>query len=147
MLGYRLAWSGPQRRPKAAEVEVGQTYSWSIFRDRIGDPRFWYQGFFARNFLDFFEIFRVIFWIFLASPGPGVAGNGFSAKNHSQFRGRDANPCPGDPFRGDFPFLEQKKLGTKVFGVFIPWAPPRAQNTKNLGLGPWFCAETGLAII
>ena len=113
----------------------------SDIRDRIGDPRFWYQGFFARNFLDFLEIFRVIFWIFLASPGPGVAGNGFSAKNHSQFRGRDANPCPEDPFRGDFPFLEQKKLGTKVFGVFIPWAPPRAQNSENLGLGPWFFAE------
>ena len=41
-----------------------------------------------------------------ASPGPGVAGNGFSAKNDRQFRGRDPNPCPGDPFRGHFSFLK-----------------------------------------
>ena len=41
-----------------------------------------------------------------ASPGPGVAGNGLSAKNDSQFRGRHSNPCPGDPFRGHCSFLQ-----------------------------------------
>ena len=45
----------------------------------------------------------VTFW---TSPGPGVAGNGFSAKNDSQLRGRHSNPCPGDPFRGHFSFLK-----------------------------------------
>ena len=45
------------------------------------------------------------------------------------------------PFVAIFRFWNQKQLGTKVFGGFIPWAPPKAQNTENLGLGPWCCAE------
>ena len=48
-----------------------------------------------------------IFGICCASPGPGVAGNGFSAKNDGQFRGRDRNPCLGDPFRGHFSFCRR----------------------------------------
>ena len=51
--------------------------------------------------------FRAMFGICLASPGAGGAGNGCSAKNDSQFGGRDPNPCPGDPFRGHFPFVEK----------------------------------------
>ena len=38
--------------------------------------------------------------------GPGMAGNGFSSKIHYQKWGRDSNPCPGDPFRGHFPFSQ-----------------------------------------
>ena len=59
--------------------------------------------------------------IFRASPGPGVARNGFSAKNDSQFKGRHSNPCPGDPFRGHFSFLKvtPPKMA-KVYGyVFV----------------------------
>ena len=58
---------------------------------------------------------------FGASPGPGVAGNGFSAKNDSQFRGRHSNPCPGDPFRGHFSFLKvtPKKWQTFMFIWFV----------------------------
>ena len=41
-----------------------------------------------------------------------MAGNGFSAKNDSQFRGRDSNPGPGDPFRGHFPFFA--KFATSI---------------------------------
>ena len=43
-------------------------------------------------------------WNFWASPGPGVAKNGFSAKNAAQKWGRNSNPCPGDSFRGHFSF-------------------------------------------
>ena len=50
-------------------------------------------------------MFGAIFGIFRASPGPGVAGKGFSAKNDRQFRGRHSDPSPGDPFRGHFSFL------------------------------------------
>ena len=49
-------------------------------------------------------LFGAIFAFFWASPGPGLAGNGFSSKNDSQFKGRHSNPCPGDPFRGPFRF-------------------------------------------
>ena len=52
---------------------------------------------------------KAIFGIWCASPGPGVAGNGFSAKNDSQFRGRDPNPCPGDAFRGHFSCSENSE--------------------------------------
>ena len=52
------------------------------------------------------KISRAHFGGFCASPGPGVAGNGFSAKNDSQFRGRGPDPCPGDPFRCHSSFLE-----------------------------------------
>ena len=41
-----------------------------------------------------------IFCFFGAAPGPGMAGNGFSAKNDAEFGGRDRNPWPGNPFRG-----------------------------------------------
>ena len=54
--------------------------------------------------LDFF--FRRIFGFWGASPGPGVAGNGSSAKNDNQFRGRHSNPCSGGPFRGQFSCLK-----------------------------------------
>ena len=121
-------------RGRATALACNANARRGITRDRIGDPRFWYQGFFARIFSDFLEIFRVIFWIFLASPGPGVAGNGFSAKNHSQFRGRDANPCPEDPFRGDFPFLEPKKTWYQGFWCF--YSLGAAQGTKHQK--PWF---------
>ena len=50
----------------------------------------------------------MVFW---ASPGPGVAGNGFSAKNDGQFRGRGSNPSPGDTFRGQFSFLKVTPRG------------------------------------
>ena len=40
------------------------------------------------NFGDFGKLFRAIVEIVLASPGPGVAGNGFSAKKDGQFKGR-----------------------------------------------------------
>ena len=46
----------------------------------------------------------------LASPAPGVAGNGFSAKKDGQFRGRGSDPCPGDPIRGHFPFLDERSF-------------------------------------
>ena len=62
-------------------------------------------------------MFRVIFGLFWASPGPGVAGNGFSAKNDSQFGGRDRNPGPGDPFRGHFSFL--KVTPEKMAKVYV----------------------------
>ena len=45
--------------------------------------------------------------LFRGVSGPGVAGNGFSAKNDNQFKGRDSNPGPGDPFRGHFPSWEK----------------------------------------
>ena len=46
----------------------------------------------------------IFFGAFWASPGPGVARNGFSSKNHYQKWCRDPIPCPGDPFRGHLPF-------------------------------------------
>ena len=51
------------------------------------------------------KTFGASFGTFWASPGPGVAGHGFSAENDSQFRGRHSNPCPGNPFRGHLSFL------------------------------------------
>ena len=45
------------------------------------------------------NLFGAMFVTVGASQGPGVAGNGFSSKNDSQFRGRHSNPCPGNPFR------------------------------------------------
>ena len=62
------------------------------------------------NFGDFGKLFRAIVEIVLASPGPGVAGNGFSAKKDGQFRGRGSDPCPGDPIRGHFPFLDKRSF-------------------------------------
>ena len=41
------------------------------------------------NHQDVWKVLRAVFDFLLASPGPGVAGNGFSSKNDSQFRGRD----------------------------------------------------------
>ena len=54
--------------------------------------------------LDFLKISGAVFGNLRASPGPGVAGNGFSAKNDSQFRGRDSNPCLGTHFVAIFRF-------------------------------------------
>ena len=62
-------------------------------------------------------MFGAIFGNFRASPGPGVVGNGFSAKNDSQLRGRDSNPSPGDPFRGHFSFL--KVSPPKIAKVYV----------------------------
>ena len=62
------------------------------------------------EFVIFWGIVRAIFGLFLASPGPGVAGNGFSAKKDGQFRGRGSDPCPGDPIRGHFPFLDKRSF-------------------------------------
>ena len=60
----------------------------------------------------------------LASPGPGVARNGFSAKHDSQFGGRDPNPCLGDPFRCHFPCLG-KLLEHPPLGKSSPCRIPR----------------------
>ena len=35
-----------------------------------------------------------------------MAGNGFSSNKHYQKWCRGSNPCPGDPFRGHFPFSQ-----------------------------------------
>ena len=52
------------------------------FEHRPENSRFFY-------FLQKIKIWGAIFENSWASQGPGVAGNGFSAKNDSQFRGRD----------------------------------------------------------
>ena len=78
-----------------------------------------------------FGVFRAPGWPETDSPRKTIASSGVE----TQIRALET------PFVAIFRFWNQKKLGTKVFGVFIPWAPPRAQNTKNIGLGPWFCAE------
>ena len=76
-----------------------------------------------------------MFGVFWASPAPGVAGNGFSAKNDSEFRGRHPNPCPGDPFRGHFSFLKvtpnkwQKSMF--MWFVFSRVTPPPPPYKKN----------------
>ena len=64
------------------------------------------------------NIVGATFAIFWASPGPGVAGSGFSAKHDGQFRGRDSNPSPGDPFHGHFPFLKVTHSQTFMFMCF-----------------------------
>merc|ERR1712035_172544 len=79
----------------------------------------------------FFGAFRAPGWPETDSPRKTIASSGVE----TQIRALET------PFVAIFRFWNQKKLGTKVFGVFIPWAPPKAQNTKDLGLGPWFCAE------
>ena len=57
------------------------------------------------NVQTFGEKIGAMFVTFWASLGLGVAGNGFSA-NNNQCKGRDSDPCPGDPFRGHFSFLK-----------------------------------------
>ena len=68
--------------------------------------------------------FRAMFTLFCASPGHGVARNGSSAKNDSQFKGRHSNPCPGDPFRGHFSFLKvpPEKIAN-VYGYVVCFFP------------------------
>ena len=69
-------------------------------------------------------LYLAVFGPFWASPGPGVAGNGFSAKNDSQFRGRDSNPCPGGPFRGNFSFLKVTPEKMAKVYVYVVCFPP-----------------------
>ena len=65
-----------------------------------------------------------MFGVFWASPAPGVAGNGFSAKNDSEFRGRHPNPCPGDPFRCYFSFLKVTlEKNAKVYVYVVCFFP------------------------
>ena len=68
------------------------------------------------------EDVRAIVVAFWASPGPGVARDGFSAKSDRLFRGRHSNPCRGDPVRGLFSFLKvTPKIckGLCVCGLFF----------------------------
>ena len=66
-----------------------------------------------------------VFLIFRGVSGPGVAGNGFSSKNHYQKWGRDPNPCPGDPFRGHFPFSRnlRRRLQLELENYYLEHAP------------------------
>ena len=83
---------------------------------------------FCRESLNIWKMFGAIFGISWASSGPRVAGNGFSAKNDSQFRGRDSNPCPGDPLRGHLSFLKASPQKTAKCYVYVfsvlPSYPP-----------------------
>ena len=76
------------------------------------------------TFFMFGCFFRAICIFLSVSPGPGVAGNGFSAKNDSQFRGRHSNPCPGNPLRGHFSFLKMtpEKMA-KVYVYVVCFSP------------------------
>ena len=81
----------------------------------------------VENFQNVGKISGAIFVIFRAAPGPGMARNGFSEKNHSEFRGRDSNRCPGDPFRGHFPFLEKLLEHKPPLWQTPPLTPPDFQ--------------------
>ena len=74
-----------------------------------------------------------------ASPGPGVAGNGFSAKNDCQFRGRHSNPSPGDPFRGPFSFLKVTPNDGKRSCLCVLFCGRfrRSRNACWPNLAPW----------
>ena len=82
------------------------------------------------DFLIFWKMCGAMFDTFWASPGPGVAGNGFSAKSDSQFRGRHSNPCPGDPCRGHFSFLKVPPKKTAKTYVYVVFAPLSANNFR-----------------
>ena len=76
------------------------------WRRRLGNA-IGHQNFFKKKTINL-EILetKIKMGNFRGVSGPGVAGNGFSSKNHYQKWGRDSNPCPGDPFRGHFPFSQ-----------------------------------------
>ena len=94
-------------------------------------------------FVAFFHVWKLIgaiFVFFWASPGPGVAGNGLSAKNDSQFKGRDANRCPGDPIRGLFSLM--KATPTHANFMFRWFVFPKMLGVVGVdayGANPDFC--------
>ena len=111
---------GPQGTDSSLDPTLGNGFSRRIRfwpprgSGRPKTPRFFTKtGKNMEKNIEILENFRGV-------SGPGVAGNGFSSKNHYQKWDRDSNLCPGDPFRGHFPF----------FGKTVGAQPPPGKPTS-----------------